>query len=75
MWCHFGFCCLYGLRCKGNNARMLGRSLNRVTADGREWSVNQLLFADDTAVMADSEERLRCIIKKLVKCINGRNLK
>ncbi len=29
------------------NARMLGRCLSLVNADGKEWNMNQLLFADD----------------------------
>ncbi len=40
------------------NARMLGRGLSLVNADGREWNLDQLLFADDTALVADSEARL-----------------
>ena len=38
------------------DARMLGRGLRLKNADGSEWSLNQLLFADDTALVADSEE-------------------
>ncbi len=41
------------------HARILGRGLNLVNAEGREWSLSQLLFADDMALVADSEERLR----------------
>ncbi len=40
------------------NARMLGRGLSLAGDDGREWSLNQLLFSDDTALVADSEEKL-----------------
>ncbi len=35
------------------NARMLGRGLSLVGDDGREWSLNQLLFSDDMALVAD----------------------
>ncbi len=38
-------------------ARMLRRGLNLVNADGRKWNLNQLLFVDDTALVADSEGR------------------
>ncbi len=46
------------------NARMLSRGLSLVGDDGREWRLNQLLFADDTALMADSEEKLRQLVEK-----------
>ncbi len=39
------------------NARMLGRGLSLVNADGREWNPGQLLFADDIALVADSVGR------------------
>ena len=38
--------------------RVLGRGLSLVNYDDREWKINQLLFADDTTLMADSEEKL-----------------
>ncbi len=49
------------------HVRMLGRGLSLVNADGREWSLSQLLFADDTALVADSQERLRQLVKGLWK--------
>ncbi len=41
------------------NARMLGTGLSLVNNDGREWNLSQMLFADDTAFVDDSEGRLR----------------
>ncbi len=41
------------------NARILGRGLSLVNSDGKEWNLNQLLFAGDTALVADSEGRFR----------------
>ncbi len=35
-----------------------------MNADGGEWPLNQLLFADDTALVADSEERLIRLIEE-----------
>ena len=35
---------------------MLGRGLQLVDGDDNEWELNQLLFADDTVVVADSEK-------------------
>ncbi len=47
------------------NARMLSRGLSLVNADGRERNLSQLLFADDTALVADSVGRLR--LRQLVE--------
>ena len=41
---------------RGVNARMLGRRLKLVHGNDNEWELNQLLFADDTVVVADSEK-------------------
>ncbi len=46
------------------NARMLGRGLILVYADGREWNLNQLLFADDTALVADLKGKLRQLVEE-----------
>ena len=35
------------------NARVLGRRLKLVDGNDNEWELNQLLFADDTVVVAD----------------------
>jgi len=47
------------------NARMLGKGLSLINADGKEWSLNQLLFPDDSALVADSEERLRQLVEEI----------
>ena len=38
------------------NARVLGRGLKLVDGNDNEWEMNQLLFVDDTVVVADSEK-------------------
>ena len=40
------------------NARVLGRGLKLVDGNDNECELNQLLFADDTVVVADSERKL-----------------
>ena len=40
------------------NGRVLGKGLELLSANGGRFEINQLLFADDTALMADSEEKL-----------------
>ena len=38
------------------NVRVLGKGLELLSANGGRLEINQLLFADDTALMADSEK-------------------
>ncbi len=38
------------------NARVLGRGVELVRVNGENWELSQLLFADDTALVADSEK-------------------
>ena len=40
------------------NVRMLGKGLELLSARGGKFEISQLLFADDTALVADSEEKL-----------------
>ena len=40
------------------NVRVLGKRLELQSADGGRFDINQLLFANDTALVADSEEKL-----------------
>ena len=39
------------------NVRVLGKGLELLSANGERFEINWLLFADDTALVADSEER------------------
>ena len=38
------------------NVRVLGKGLELLSANGVMFDINHLLFADDTALVADSEE-------------------
>ena len=40
------------------NDRVLGKGLELLSANSGRFDINQLLFADDTALVADSEEKL-----------------
>ena len=40
------------------NVRVLGKGLELPSANGGRFEINQRLFADDTALVADSEEKL-----------------
>ncbi len=46
------------------DTRMLGRGLSLVNADGRQWNLSHVLFVDDTALVADSEGRLRQLVEE-----------
>ena len=39
------------------NVRMLVKGLELLSTNGGRFEINQLLFADDTALVADSEEK------------------
>ena len=43
---------------RGVNVRVLGKRLELLSVNGGRFEINQLLFADDTALVADSEEKL-----------------
>ena len=40
------------------NVRVLGKVLELLSANGGRFEINQLLFANDTALLADTEENL-----------------
>ena len=40
------------------NVRVLGKGLELLSENGGRFEINQQLFADDTALVADSEEKL-----------------
>ena len=40
------------------NVRVLGKGFELLSANGGWFEINQLLFADGTALVADSEEKL-----------------
>ena len=46
------------------NVRVLGKWLELLSANGGRFEINQLLFADDTALVADSEEKLRRLVSE-----------
>ena len=43
------------------NVRVLGKGLELLSANGDRFEINQLLFADDTALVADSEKLCRLV--------------
>ena len=43
------------------NVRVLGKGLELLSANGGRFEINQLLFADDTALVADSVKLCRLV--------------
>ena len=56
------------------NARVLGRGLKLVDGTDNEWELNQLLFADDTVVVADSERKLCQLVTEFGRVCERRKL-
>ena len=56
------------------NARLLGRGLKLVDGNDNEWELNQLLFADDTVVVADSERKLCQLVTEFGRVCERRKL-
>ena len=56
------------------NARVLGERLELLSGDGGRIEINQLLFADDTALVADSEEKLCRLVSEFGRACERRKL-
>ena len=51
---------------------MLGKLLKLLSANGGRFDVNQLLFADDTVLVADSEKLYRLVSEFSSVCERGK---
>ena len=56
------------------NAQGLCRGLKLVDGTDSEWELNQLLFADDTVVVADSERKLCQLVTEFGRVCERRKL-
>ena len=45
------------------NVRVLGKGLELLSANGGRFEINQLSFTDDTALVADSDEKLSRLVE------------
>ena len=57
------------------NVRVLGKGLELVSMNGGRFEINQLLFADDTALVADSEEKLCRLVSEFDRVCERRKLR
>ena len=56
------------------NVRVLGKWLELLSVNGGRFQINQLLFADDTTLVADSEEKLCRLVSEFGRVCNRRKL-
>ena len=59
------------------NVRVLGKGLELLNVNGDRFEINQLLFADDTALVADSESRscVRRLVSEFGRVCDRRKLR
>ena len=56
------------------NATVLGKGLEMLSVIGGRFKINQLLFADGTAFVADSEEKLFRVVSEFGRVCEGRRV-
>ena len=56
------------------NVRVLGKGLELLIANGGRFEINRLLFADDTALAADSEKKLCRLVSEFGRVCKRRKL-
>ena len=54
---------------------VLGKGLELLSANGVRFEINQLLFADDTALLADTEEKLCVLVSEFGRVCERRKLR
>ena len=57
------------------NVRVLGKELEMLSANSGRFEINKLLFADDTALVADSEEKLYRLMSEFDRVCERRKLR
>ena len=57
------------------NARVLGKELEQLTVNGGRFEINQLLFADYTGIVTDSEEKLCRLVSEFDRVRESRKLR
>ena len=57
------------------NARVLGKGLELLSVNDGRFEINQLLFADDPALVADSEQTLCRLVTEFGRVCKRRKLR
>ena len=66
--------CVYGwCGARGQYARVLGKGLELLCANGDRFEINELLFADHTALVSDSGEKLYSPVSEFYRVYKEEN--
>ena len=57
------------------NVRVVGKGLELLSSNGGRFEINQLLFADDTALVADSKDKLYRLVSEFGRVCERRKLR
>ena len=57
------------------NVRVLGKGLELLSVNGGRFEINQLLFADDTTLVTDSEKKLCRLVSEFGRVCKRRKLR
>ena len=57
------------------NVRVLGKRLEFLSVNGGRFEINHLLFTDDTALVADSEEKFCRLVSEFGRVCERRKLR
>ena len=57
------------------NVRVLGKGLELLSANGGRFVINQLLFVNDTALVADSEKKLCRLVSEFGRACERRRFR
>ena len=57
------------------NISVIGKGLELLSVNGGRFEISQLLFADDTALVADSEKKLCRLVSEFGRVCERRKLK
>ena len=57
------------------NVSMLGKGLELLSVNGGRFEINQRLFADDTALVVDSEKKLYRLVSEFSRVCERRKLR
>ena len=57
------------------NVRVLGKGLELLSVNGGRFEINQPLFADNTALVADSEDKLCRLVSEFFRVCERRKLR
>ena len=67
--------CIYDGVVREVNAKVLGKGLELLSVNGGRFEISQVLFADDTAIVSDSEEKFCRLVSEFGRVCGTRKLR